>query len=111
METDPDRWIAAVRHSHDTLRALAGPLTAEQLEQRSYDTEWSIAQVLSHLGSQAEVFNLWLDAGLTGQDPPGAGRIPPDLGGVEHPEPSSAGGRLAAGQRDAGQAAGVARQQ
>jgi uncharacterized protein (TIGR03083 family) len=71
METDPDRWIAAVRHSHDTLRALAAPLTAEQLRQRSYDTEWSIAQVLSHLGSQAEVFNLWLDAGLTGQDPPG----------------------------------------
>ena len=71
METDPDRWIAAVRHSHDALRALAGPLTAEQLRQRSYDSEWSIAQVLSHLGSQAEVFGLWLEAGLTGQEPPG----------------------------------------
>jgi len=71
METDSARWIDAVRHSHDALRTLAGPLTAEQLQQRSYDTEWSIAQVLSHLGSQAEVFNLWLDAGLTGQDPPG----------------------------------------
>jgi len=71
METDPDRWIGALRHSHDALRALAGPLTAEQLQQRSYDTEWSIAQVLSHLGSQAEIGGLWLDAGLTGQDPPG----------------------------------------
>jgi uncharacterized protein (TIGR03083 family) len=71
METDPDRWIAAVRHSHDALRALAGPLTAEQLQQRSYDSEWSIAQVLSHLCSQAEVFGLWLEAGLTGQEPPG----------------------------------------
>ena len=71
METDSARWIDAVRHSHDALRTLARPLTAEQLQQRSYDTEWSIAQVLSHLGSQAEVFNLWLDAGLTGQDPPG----------------------------------------
>jgi uncharacterized protein (TIGR03083 family) len=77
METEPDRWIAAVRHSHDELRALAGPLTADQLQQRSYDSEWSIAQVLSHLGSQAEVFNLWLDAGLTGQDPPGRDAFPP----------------------------------
>ncbi|HYB88154.1 MAG TPA: maleylpyruvate isomerase family mycothiol-dependent enzyme [Streptosporangiaceae bacterium] len=77
METDPDRWIAAVRHSHDALRALAGPLTPDQLQQRSYDSEWSIAQVLSHLGSQAEVFNLWLDAGLTGQDPPGRDAFPP----------------------------------
>jgi len=71
METDPDRWIAAVRHSNEALRALAAPLTADQLAQRSYDSEWSIAQVLSHLGSSAEIFGLWLDAGLTGQDPPG----------------------------------------
>jgi uncharacterized protein (TIGR03083 family) len=77
MESDPDRWIDAVRHSHDALRALAGPLTADQLQQRSYDSDWSIAQVLSHLGSQAEVFNLWLDAGLTGQDPPGRDAFPP----------------------------------
>jgi uncharacterized protein (TIGR03083 family) len=77
METDPDRWIAAVRHSHDALRAVAGPLTPDQLQQRSYDSDWSIAQVLSHLGSQAEVFGLWLDAGLTGQDPPGRDTFPP----------------------------------
>jgi uncharacterized protein (TIGR03083 family) len=77
MQTDSARWIDAVRHSHDALRALAGPLTADQLQERSYDTEWSIAQVLSHLGSQAEVFNLWLDAGLTGQDPPGRNEFLP----------------------------------
>ncbi len=28
--------------------------------------------MLSHLGSQAEIFGLFLDAGLSGQDPPGA---------------------------------------
>ena len=33
--------------------------------------DWSIAQVLSHIGSQAEIFGLFLDAGLSGQDPPG----------------------------------------
>ena len=77
METRPALWIDALRRSHDTLRGLAEPLTADQLEQRSYDQDWSIAQVLSHLGSQAEVFGLWLDAGLSGQDPPGREAFPP----------------------------------
>jgi uncharacterized protein (TIGR03083 family) len=77
MEQDPGPWIDVLRHSHDALRELAEPLTADQLQQRSYDTEWSIAQVLSHLGSQAEVFNLFLDAGLSGQDPPGRDAFPP----------------------------------
>src|ERR1700733_16180608 len=71
METSPDPWIGALRHSHDRLQALVKPLGQDQLEQRSYASEWSIAQVLSHLGSQAEIFGLFLAAGLTGQDPPG----------------------------------------
>jgi len=71
MQTSPDPWIGALRHSHDRLQALVEPLDLDQLEQRSYASEWSIAQVLSHLGSQAEIFGLFLDAGLAGQDPPG----------------------------------------
>ena len=71
METSPDPWIGALRHSHDRLQALVEPLDLASLEQRSYASEWSIAQVLSHLGSGAEIFGLFLDAGLTGQDPPG----------------------------------------
>jgi uncharacterized protein (TIGR03083 family) len=71
METRPEPWIAALRNSHDRLLNLAGPLDLNQLEEGSYDSEWTIAQVLSHLGSQAEIFGLFLDAGLTGQDPPG----------------------------------------
>ena len=77
MENDPAPFIQALRHSHDSLRALVEPLTDDQLEQRSFCTDWSIAQVLSHLGSQAEIFGLWLDAGLTGQDPPGQDAFPP----------------------------------
>ena len=77
MENDPAPFIQALRHSHDSLRALVEPLTDGQLEERSYCTDWSIAQVLSHLGSQAEGFGLWLDAGLTGQDPPGREVFPP----------------------------------
>jgi uncharacterized protein (TIGR03083 family) len=71
MDASPAPWIRALRNSHDNLQAGVGPLEAGQLEQPSYASEWSIAQVLSHLGSQAEIFGLFLDAGLTGQDPPG----------------------------------------
>ncbi len=71
METSPDPWIDALRHSHDRLQALVEPLDLGQLQQRSYCSEWSIAQVLSHIGSSAEVYGLWLHAALSGQDPPG----------------------------------------
>ena len=77
METSPDPWIAALRHSHDRLQSLVAPLDAGQLQQRSYASEWSIAQVLSHLGSQAEIFGLFLQAGLSGQDPPGRDEFGP----------------------------------
>jgi uncharacterized protein (TIGR03083 family) len=77
MESSPGPWISALRHSHDRLRAAVEPLSAEQLEQRSYASEWSVAQVLSHLGSQAEIFSLFLDSGLTGQDPPGREQFEP----------------------------------
>ena len=77
MESRPGPWISALRNSHDRLRAAAGPLSPDQLEQRSYASEWSIAQVLSHLGSQAEIFGLFLDAGLAGTEPPGPGAFGP----------------------------------
>jgi uncharacterized protein (TIGR03083 family) len=71
LETSPGPWIDALRHSHDRLQAVVAPLLPGQLEQPAYPSEWSIAQVLSHLGSQAEIFGLWLDAGLSGTEPPG----------------------------------------
>jgi uncharacterized protein (TIGR03083 family) len=77
MESNPGPWISALRHSHDRLRAAVEPLSLDQLEQRSYASEWSVAQVLSHLGSQAEIFSLFLDSGLTGQDPPGREQFEP----------------------------------
>jgi uncharacterized protein (TIGR03083 family) len=77
MEQRPGPWLDALRHSHDTLRAVTEPLSADQLQQRSYTREWSIAQVLSHIGSQSEVFGLFLDAGLSGEDPPGRDAFPP----------------------------------
>lgn len=64
-------WLGALRRSHERMTALAGGLTDEQATLRSYADEWSLAQVASHLGSQAEIFDLFLTAGLTGADAPG----------------------------------------
>jgi len=77
MESSPGPWISALRHSHNRLRASVEPLGPDQLTQRSYPSEWTIAQVLSHLGSQAEIFGLILEAGLAGREPPGREDFPP----------------------------------
>ncbi|HEX7303969.1 maleylpyruvate isomerase family mycothiol-dependent enzyme [Lentzea sp.] len=50
-----DRTIAALRAEHDTLAGLARTLTDEQLALTSGAAEWTVAQVLSHLGSGAEI--------------------------------------------------------
>jgi uncharacterized protein (TIGR03083 family) len=64
-------WVRALRASHDRLAGIVAELDADGLRAQSYDTEWSIADVLSHLGSGAEIFSLLLDAGRSGADPPG----------------------------------------
>ena len=77
VEPTPETWIGALRHSHDALRANVEPLAEDKLRQRSYCSDWSIAQVLSHLGSGAEIFGLFLEAGLNGVEPPGSDAFPP----------------------------------
>jgi uncharacterized protein (TIGR03083 family) len=71
MKTSPEPWIEALRTSHDRLQSIVGPLDAGQVAEPSYCTDWSIAQVLSHLGSGAEIFTLFTEAGVSGQDAPG----------------------------------------
>jgi uncharacterized protein (TIGR03083 family) len=61
---------AALRDSHDRLAASVGGLTPDEVTTTSYADEWSIAAVLSHLGSGAEIFTMFLDAGLAGDPPP-----------------------------------------
>jgi uncharacterized protein (TIGR03083 family) len=68
--TDATPWVRALRASHDRLAGLVAKLDAGGLRARSYDSEWSVADVLSHLGSGAEITSLYLDPGLTGGDPP-----------------------------------------
>src|SRR5580704_10192274 len=71
MSTDPRAWIAVLRASHDRLAGLVAPLTPEQLRARSYCTDWSIAQVLSHVGSGAEIGLLMLPGALGEGEPAG----------------------------------------
>jgi uncharacterized protein (TIGR03083 family) len=72
-----DEIHVALRQSHDRLVAAVAPLSGEQLSAPSYDDDWSIAQVLSHLGSGAEIFSLFVAAGLQGESVPGIAAMQP----------------------------------
>jgi uncharacterized protein (TIGR03083 family) len=69
VAADPRTWIAVLRDSHDHLAGLVAPLTPEQLREQSYCTDWSVAQVLSHLGSGAEISLLGLPGALGDGEP------------------------------------------
>ena len=55
METNPRVWIAAWRSGHDRLAAFVNGASADDLNHPSMCAEWNVAQVLSHLGSGAEI--------------------------------------------------------
>jgi uncharacterized protein (TIGR03083 family) len=55
MPTAADRAIAALRTGHDDLASSVVTMTPEDLGRRSGADEWTVAQVLSHLGSGAEI--------------------------------------------------------
>ncbi|EOD65653.1 maleylpyruvate isomerase family mycothiol-dependent enzyme [Amycolatopsis vancoresmycina] len=55
MTSLADRTVAALRAEHDVLADLARTLTDDQLAATSGAAEWTVAQVLSHLGSGAEI--------------------------------------------------------
>jgi uncharacterized protein (TIGR03083 family) len=69
--------IAALRTSVDRLAGLVAGLSPDQVTAPAYPTEWSIAQVLSHLGSGAEIMALSFDAGLAGTPAPVREANPP----------------------------------
>jgi len=77
METDPRKWIASIRSSHEQLDSLVRPLTPADLLGPSYDDDWNVAQVLSHIGSQGEIFAKILSANLEGRETPSREEFPP----------------------------------
>jgi uncharacterized protein (TIGR03083 family) len=67
VETAPQTLIAALRHSHERLASLVHAVSEDFLASRSYCTDWSVAQVLSHLGSGAEISLMMLESTLSGE--------------------------------------------
>ena len=67
MEPSPQTLIAVLRNSHERLASLAHAVSEEFLTERSYCTDWTVAQVLSHLGSGAEISLLMLESALSGE--------------------------------------------
>jgi len=65
-----DNPLGALRASVGRLNELVSGLDDAQLESQSYDTEWSIAQVLSHLGSGAVIMRGRLEDILAGRETP-----------------------------------------
>ena len=55
MTSLADRTITALRDLHDELAALVPTLTESQLTGPSGASAWTVAQVLSHLGSGSEI--------------------------------------------------------
>lgn len=70
MSNDVRGWITALRASHDRLATVAGGLVPAQVTVPSYCADWSVAQVLSHLGSGAEIGFANLEAALAGRPAP-----------------------------------------
>jgi uncharacterized protein (TIGR03083 family) len=66
-----DRLLAALRRCHDHLAARVHGLGEADLTRQSYCTDWSVAQVLSHLGSGAEIALAQLQAARAGTTPLG----------------------------------------
>ena len=75
VSTSVDQILAVLTAAQDQLAAAVQPLSRDALTRPAYPSEWSIAQVMSHLGSSTEIFGLYLQAGLAGEPLPGQERI------------------------------------
>ncbi|HVV74516.1 MAG TPA: maleylpyruvate isomerase family mycothiol-dependent enzyme [Mycobacteriales bacterium] len=70
MTSLADRTITAVGDHHDALADLVPNLTDDELSGPSGASEWTVAQVLSHLGSGAELGLVTFRALLAGEPTP-----------------------------------------
>src|SRR3954468_19389144 len=70
-EPEPSRaHVDALRSSVERLHDLAEARSEEDLTSGAYPAEWTVAQVLSHLGSGAVIMQRRLEDALAGQDTP-----------------------------------------
>ncbi|WP_369263952.1 maleylpyruvate isomerase family mycothiol-dependent enzyme [Streptomyces sp. R35] len=71
MTEQADRIIDALRSGHDYLTSVVRGIAAADLGRPSGATEWDVSQVLSHLGSGAEIGLATLEGALNGTGPQG----------------------------------------
>jgi uncharacterized protein (TIGR03083 family) len=71
MTERADRTINTLRSGHDRLAALVGGFGTDDLSRPSGASEWDVSQVLSHLGSGAEIGLATLEGALNGTGNPG----------------------------------------
>ncbi len=71
MTSSADATIAALRTGRDNLADLVSTLSDDDLARPSGSAEWDVSQVLSHLGSGAEITQATLQAALDGKPNPG----------------------------------------
>ncbi|MGP4050665.1 maleylpyruvate isomerase family mycothiol-dependent enzyme [Streptomyces sp. 2A115] len=69
MTDRADQIISALRSGHDYLTAVVHGLATADLTRPSGASEWDVSQVLSHLGSGAEIGLVTLDGALSGTGP------------------------------------------
>ena len=81
--------LALLHSSHDRLAAALDGISDGDTRAQSYDDDWNVGQVASHLGSGAEVFQLFLAAGLKGTPVPGAEEMQPIWDGWNAKEPGA----------------------
>jgi uncharacterized protein (TIGR03083 family) len=65
-----DDSINALRTNHDELEGLVSGLPADELARQSGASDWTVAQVLSHLGSGSELMLVRLAAAVAGEPVP-----------------------------------------
>jgi uncharacterized protein (TIGR03083 family) len=65
-----DTVLQALRNSAERLQSLVAALQPDQLKGRAYPTEWTVADVLSHLGSGAVITHRRIDDDLAGRPMP-----------------------------------------
>ena len=71
MTTFAARTIAALRAEHDSLASAGATISPAQLKGPSGASDWTVAQVFSHLGSGAEITLAAFRAGAGEADAPG----------------------------------------
>ncbi|MEW1685492.1 maleylpyruvate isomerase family mycothiol-dependent enzyme [Streptomyces sp. NPDC093594] len=61
---DTEHWLNALRVSSERLHRVVDSLSEAELARPSFSRDWSIAQVLSHLGSAAEICTMLVQRGV-----------------------------------------------